>query len=225
LIIVISLSLYGIYRYRIDQLLELQTVRNKISKDLHDDIGSALSSINIYGEVAKQKLGDHNDMREILPILTRITESSANVMENMQNIVWAINPANDGLDNILVRMQVFAAQVLEPQNIQVEFTTEIAEKDIRLGMEKRRDLFLLFKEAINNIAKHSKAGITSIVFRREGKRLIMKIEDNGIGFDRALSLPGNGLRNMAERIQLMGGAIDIQSAPGKGTTIRVTIRI
>ena len=215
---------YILYRYRLHQAIKFFRLRNKISTDLHDDIGSTLSSINIYSEVARQKIKSR-DGSDITPILTRITESSANVMENMQNIVWAINPKNDELENILVHMQVFATQVLEPKNIRVVFKTGVNSDHARLDMEKRRDLFLLFKEAINNIARHANAATATIFLGREGKQLMLHIEDDGTGFDTGKASSGNGLKNMTARAAQMGGTISIVSGNGEGTAVHVTLRI
>jgi signal transduction histidine kinase len=183
-----------------------------------------LSSINIYSEVARQRISGE-DRADIITILTRITESSADVMENMQNIVWAVNPKNDELETILVHMQVFATEVLEPKNIRVSFRNGIQESHIRMDMGQRRDLFLIFKEAINNIAKYSRAANVSILFRREGKQFLMQIEDDGIGFDTGRKYAGNGLKNMTARVRQIGGELSIVSQEGKGALIVVTLRI
>ncbi len=217
--------LYSLYRYRIGQLLKLQEMRNRISRDLHDDIGSALSSINIYSEVAKKNLGNREIDAGVIPILNKITESSAHAMENMQDIVWSINPGNDDLETITVRMQVLAAQVLESKNIRLEFLTEFTTAAIALGLEKRRDLLMIFKEAINNITKYSQATNASVIFRLDRKKLFMKIEDDGIGFDMGAVRKGNGLRNIRERVANSGGSVEIVTKPGEGTRIELCIPV
>jgi signal transduction histidine kinase len=124
-------------------------------------------------------------------------------MESMSDIVWAINPLNDTVEKIIYRMREFAAEILEPLNIKFQFkeTGDIAAA--KLDPAKRKDFFLIYKEAINNAAKYSHCSNIDIVIKYDGKNLQMNITDDGQGFDEAISRKGNGIRNIRQRAKEM----------------------
>ncbi|MBA3647756.1 MAG: hypothetical protein H0W62_04270 [Chitinophagales bacterium] len=212
--------LYGIYYYRLQQILKLQHVRNKIASDLHDDIGSTLSSIVIYSELANEEVKDKS--KKASSLLETINENSRTTIEAMSDIVWAINPKNDRFENILQRMRTFASGILEAKNIDLKFDASPSLPGLKLSMEKRKNLYLVFKEAVNNIAKYSSSKTCTIKLWLEGKILNIKIEDDGIGFDLNDYAAGNGLVSMKRRSEEMKGDLNIQSIKGKGTTIHLS---
>jgi len=206
-------------RIRISKRLEQLTLRNRIAGDLHDDIGSALSSIDISSRVALAKKENPLVIQENL---TKISQQVRKTMDSMSDIVWSINPANDSFENMLSRMREFATGICEPQKIEfVMFEPE--DKNITITeADKRRNIFLIFKEAINNACKYSGCSRLEATFERRGKnRLLMQITDNGKGFDEKLVKKGNGLQNIRNRARQIGASISIQSIPGKGTTIEL----
>ncbi|MEO5561899.1 MAG: two-component regulator propeller domain-containing protein [Chitinophagaceae bacterium] len=213
---------YLIYRYQLNKKLEVERLRLRISRDLHDDIGSALTSINVLSKVALSKGGDQTEMSGYL---SRIKDSTMITMESMSDIVWAINPRNDKLGSLMSRMKEFAADIGEAQGIDLDFTLPVELEKLSLDLSKRKNLFLIFKEAINNAVKYSQCTLLKIKFDRSGNRLNMIIQDNGKGFDQSAIVPGNGLHNMKERAGECNGDLHIDSSVGHGTSITLEIPI
>jgi signal transduction histidine kinase len=212
-------------RYKLKKKLEQQnqllSVRNVIAKDLHDEIGSTLTSIKILSEVSKNNL--EKDQQKASSFLQKITEQSSQMQQGMSDIVWAIKPDNDKLENILARMREYASDTLEPKNIETIFFTEEPVLSQSLSMEQRRDFFLIFKEAINNAAKYSQANKVEVTISKERDLLQLRISDNGIGFDSGKETSSNGLKNMLARAGALNGSVQIHSVPGKGTTVLVKV--
>jgi len=196
-------------------------MRNAIASDLHDEIGSTLSSITVYSDIIQQKERD-GDLREIAG---RISDSSRNILVNMSDIVWTINPQNDRFDNVLIRMKSIADELLGAQNKQLHFTAEDGLNDIKLQMNKRKNFYLIFKEALNNAVKYSNATQIWITVALQESRLHFTLRDNGCGFDAGEHRNGNGLNNMERRSRDLGGTIIIQSAPGAGTEIHLNFPV
>lgn len=219
-IVIISTLLINRYRVmnRFKRQAELERMRQNIARDLHDDIGSTLSSINIMSKVAMNQADN-------LSHLQKISTYSSRMMESMSDMVWSINPENDSVDQMLVKMKEFAAEILEPKNIQYDFQHDEAVTEIKLDVEKRKSLFLIFKEAINNAAKYSEATKVSIGLNRVNGALQLMLHDNGKGFDASTVVRGNGLKNMAARAQAIKSTWTHVSEPGKGTTISVQVPI
>ena len=222
--------IYAIYRYRINELLKRQAIRNKIAQDLHDNMGSTLSSISVYSQVAKIQHAKGN--KQVLEdVLGKIASTSSEMISEMNDIVWAINPRNDSMEKILQRMDSFAKPLLAAKNIQFSFSYEPEVLSVNLEMQKRKNFYLIFKESINNALKYSGATMLNVTVSVKGSRLELEVQDNGHGFDPATivhnsqSLSGNGLRNMEMRAEEMKGGYKIDSAPGKGTTVRLSVSI
>jgi two-component system, NarL family, sensor histidine kinase UhpB len=224
IILLITLGWVVFNRYQLKKKLqqqnELLAVRNNIARDLHDEIGSTLTSIKILSEVSQSNL--HKDQSKTSNLLHKITEQSSQMQQGMSDIVWAIKPDNDKLENMLVRMREYASHTLESKNILAEFSVDEGVLSQSLNMQQRRDFFLIFKEAINNAAKYSQATKVEVKIRKEGDRLLLNVNDNGVGFvPRETS--SNGLKNMKARAEAMQGSIDISSEPGQGTTVSANV--
>lgn len=219
------LSLIGItfliIRYREQQLKNVLSMRNKIANDLHDDVGSALSTINLYSEVAKNKSGANKDLE---PILDKITGISTEMQENMTHIVWSLQPRNDNFDQMLLRIKSYALENLSVKNIEIYFDIDEKLSGIKIAANKRKELFLIYKEVLNNIQKYANATQVHIQFKRLGGDLRMEIRDNGIGFDIKALNDGNGMFTMRERAAALNGNFDMDSEPGKGTTVVLTFK-
>lgn len=224
-VLCIAGALYYLYRLRIRRLLQVEKIRTRLARDLHDDMGSTLSTINILSNMAAKKID--SDQKTSQDYMSRISDSSSRIMEAMDDIVWSINPVNDSMRKILARMKEFAGNVLEASDIEYSFTVDEAVKEMTFDMEWRREIFLVFKEAINNIAKYAKATQVDITLRRQKNMLVMIITDNGIGFsadkDQTASLRGNGLRNMRKRAEAMNGSLEIITAPKSGASVVLQI--
>ncbi len=218
IIIAIAAVAYGIYSYRLQEVIRLQNIRNKISGDLHDDIGSTLNSISVYSEVAKQDQSKHAHALEM------IGEASRKIIDSMSDIVWTINPENDSFENIILRMRSLAFNLLRAKNIEFIFKADESLNNIKLSMENRRNLFLIFKEAINNLIKYADASKFSIQLLREGSLIKLTISDNGNGFDTKQESTGNGLNSMKRRAAEIKALLQIESVIKEGTRIELTLK-
>ncbi|MFT3703160.1 MAG: tetratricopeptide repeat protein [Agriterribacter sp.] len=222
--LLLVIALLGIARYRTVQkakrMLEIETLRNNIARDLHDDIGSALSSININSKIAL-----HNATEEafIKNQLEKIQSNSVRTMEGMSDIVWAIHPDNDSLEKIVTRMKEFAAELLEPLQIEYSFEINIQSRAFTLDITKRKEIYLIFKEALNNAAKYSEGSSIIIRIEKSKEALQLEVIDNGKGFVRHAIKMGNGLKNMEHRAKALGGSLEFIS--NKGTIVRLTVPI
>jgi len=219
LLVILSLAgiIYALVRNRLNQILKLQRIRNKIASDLHDDVGSTLSSISIFSELAKQQ------SKEVTPLLNQIGENARNMLDTMADIVWTINPENDNFEKIILRMRSFAYNLLGAKNIAFEFDADESISKLKLPMEVRKNLFLIFKEAANNMAKYSEASRALFSIKYSNHQIKFLIRDNGKGFDEATVAKGNGLKNMKRRAKEIGAQLLIESGIGDGTTIQLTI--
>jgi two-component system, NarL family, sensor histidine kinase UhpB len=220
-ILVIGALLVNRYRVmnRSKRLLEIEKVRNNIARDLHDDMGSALSSINILSQVALvEKNGNTQSY------LQRIGEQSARMMEDMGDMVWSINPRNDSMSQVLIRMREFASEIFESKNIEYLFT-ESGIEHVTLNADQRKNLFLIFKETINNAAKYSQANKIEINLHQQEHTLVMFIKDNGQGFDKQKVKAGNGLRNLRERAKEINASLVLKSKVGAGTEVNLKVPI
>ena len=197
------------------ETLHLNHLR-RISMDLHDEVGSLLSSISILGEATLQQLPTGMSKERLGIISARARE----VMDMMGDIVWSVNPSNDRMNQIELHMRKYIAEILEPLDISCCFETDQELDKTTLSMELRKDFYLLFKEAINNIAKYSAATQVSIKWNKFDQEICLEIKDNGRGFDLNTIKQGNGLKNMAARAERMGGRLQIESNPGQGTLIK-----
>jgi two-component system sensor histidine kinase UhpB len=222
LVIIIALLLVNRYRVlnRAKRLAEIEQVRNTIARDLHDDIGSTLSTINIISNLAMRENVNGNNHH-----LSRIAEQSSKMMESMTDMVWSINPINDSIEKVMVKMKVFATEILEPKDIKVRFFGEDSLNGLSLDAEKRKNLFLIFKEAVNNAAKYSEATEVNIALRQSEGKLTMSVHDNGKGFIEANIKTGNGLANLKSRANSMHAELDLYAAENKGTRIELVLPI
>jgi signal transduction histidine kinase len=209
---------YGIYRYRLQQVLRFQNIRNRIASDLHDDIGSTLNSISVYSEVAR------NDPDKRNYSLNMIGESSRKVIDAMSDIVWTINPDNDSFEKIILRMRSFAYNLFRAKNIEFNFRADESLNHLKLSLEKRRNFYLIFKETINNLIKYSKAKRVQISLVHNSHSVILLIRDDGIGFNASQNFNGNGLANIRKRAKEMNAQIDIESGEGFGTSVQLTLK-
>jgi len=211
---------FGLYkRYRLKQQLKEVEIRNKIAADLHDDVGSTLSSIRMYSDIVKQQ---PNQTGTSIQLLNKISSNSKETIENMSDIVWMIKPGNDDFANIEDRMLNFANELCTPAGINFEMNKNSMLNGIKIPMEQRRDIYLIFKEAVNNSVKYSNCHFLRTVIELDKNKLTMRISDDGNGFDMDHSKRGNGLSNMQKRVNAHKGNFNVQSKEGEGTEIEVT---
>lgn len=209
-------------RYKLKQKLKEVEIRNKIASDLHDDVGSTLSSIRMYSDIVKNQ---PNQTSAAAELLDKISTNSKEMIENMGDIVWMIKPGNDDFKNIEDRMLNFANELCVPAGINFEFNKDNSAEDIKLPMEQRRDLYLIFKEAVNNAVKYASCRLIDIDIFQKNNQLKMRISDDGKGFNPTIISKGNGLYNMKKKAEANGGTFQIKSSADEGTEIIVTFPV
>ena len=217
-------------RSREERFRELERVRMRIATDLHDDIGASLSQIALLSEVVGRQV-EETGTNGLGAHLHKISAVSTELVQAMGDIVWAINPRKDSLQELIKRMRRFAADIFFSCGIKFQFETGEFEDAIALGANIRREVFVMFKEAVNNIARHSGCQNVNLELRINANRLIMELSDDGKGFDVLEKLSerfspevgGNGLINMRKRAADLGGECVIESSVGKGTSIKIDI--
>lgn len=212
---------YWLYRQRIRRLEEKFRIRSTIARDLHDEIGSTLTSINILSRVSQSNL--HKDKTKAEGLLQKITEQSQDMQQSMSDIIWAIKPDNDKLENMAAHMREYLSHTLEAKNIAIHFEADEQALKTSLNMEQRRDFFLIFKEAVNNAAKYAGSKAVTIHLKKEKRNIILVVADEGAGFDVTRKYSSNGLKNMQARATALKAVLTINSAPGKGTSVQLSI--
>jgi len=197
----------------------VERLRTRISTDLHDDIGSTLSQIAILSEVAHRT----PTTAEGAGPLSDIADLSRELVDSMSDIVWAIDPEQDRLDDLSHRMRRFASDLFTHNGTRVRFQAPAAEPNPLVGADIRRQVFLIFKESLHNMARHSGCTEVDIRLQLEGGRLQLAIADNGRGFDVQQIRAGHGLASMAQRARQLGGLLTVDSTPGRGTAVNLEV--
>ncbi len=195
-----------------------QEERERISADMHDELGSGMTAIRLMSEIARNK------MKENTPVeLDRISQSADDVLNKMNAIIWSMNSRNDTLDNLLLYIRTYALEYFE--NTPIRCTVHCPEQipAVELTGEKRRNIFLCVKESLNNVLKHSGAANVSIDVLINGE-LLIRISDDGKGIDPDHIRPfGNGLKNITHRMDSIGGRFTIENKDGTVTTLRLPL--
>lgn len=205
-------------RYNLRQRMKELELRNQIAADLHDEVGSSLSSIHMLSQMASQRGDDvvHKD------ILSRMSSNAKETMDKMGDIVWMIKPGEAEAANLKQRMERFAYEISSSKNISLQLSVDELEK-LKLTMEQRKNIWLIFKEAVNNAVKYSGTDKMEISSRTEGKELLLLVKDFGKGFDTGVIKKGNGLDNMQQRAADLQADLLVDSVAGEGT--RVALRL
>ncbi|MER3524805.1 MAG: hypothetical protein C4326_12340 [Ignavibacteria bacterium] len=212
--------LAAIYNYRIGQLLKIERLRLRIAGDLHDDVGSSLSAIALITEMVGRSLPSSSIERERLAAAAQVAHTTA---DSLRDIVWLINPEHETVEDMLLRMKDAASKLLA--HMHYTFETDGIQASRVLDMEQRRNIILIYKELLNNIAKHAQATKVEITVRQADGVFVLNVRDNGRGFDEASITRGHGLNNVRRRAEQIGGTVTIASTPGQGTTAEVRFKI
>jgi signal transduction histidine kinase len=209
--IVIVMGWLAVWRSRRSRHREMKALRQRISRDLHDDIGSHLGSIRLMSELAMREGGDTESLEEI----HRLAGEAA---ESMRGIIWLVREGDaPKLTSLVEAMRQSAAALL----IGIDWNLDLPSIDntATASLEFHRQVFLLYREAVHNIARHAQATQVTIEITWQAKHFILRIKDNGCGFDAAAVTAGNGLANLRHRAEVLGSKLRITSEPGKGTRI------
>lgn len=217
---ILGLVLVGLSRGRIRRRQDLEALRQRIASDLHDDIGSNLSSIALLAELGKTET-DQPDL--VIEELTEIKATADKTIESMRDIVWLIRPGEETWAQLVTRFRETASKLLRAHDYQ--FTIHGETHDDRLPLEFKRDLFLIYKEVLNNIVRHAHAARVGIEIDCQKNRLQMRITDDGIGFDNLDQgfREGNGLRNLRMRATAIGANLKVRSTLHEGTSVHLTM--
>ncbi len=208
---------------RLEKEQAIEKERNRIARDMHDDLGSGLTKIAILSEVAKTQLQQPDKARLQLE---NISVSSRELVDNMQDIIWVLNPKNDTLESLASYVREYALKFFEPFQSGVQFNYPDNIPVVTLTEEQRRNIFLVIKESFNNIAKHAWCNTVKLQLQKKNNSIIFIIGDDGKGFDVASTrVFGNGLQNMRTRMLQVNGTYDITSSPGKGTVTKISIEL
>ena len=211
-------GLFALYRIRVRRLLDVKRLRLRIASDLHDDLSSDLSGIALASDI----LREHEYIEPAdRSRLTGIHNSAVGMVDALRDIVWTINPEHDTLDAVVRRMRTVARQLLA--DIPYTFDADLPNDGRSIPMPIRRDLLLLYKEALHNVVRHAEATSVGITLRQESSTLDLCVADNGKGFERDAVEAGTGLKSMERRAERMGGILSITSSPDAGTTVSVRI--
>jgi signal transduction histidine kinase len=210
---------FAAHRYRVTQMVNLERMRTTIATDLHDDIGASLSQIAILSEVAR--VGRPSEPLERVATLAR------ELVDSMSDIVWSIRSEPHGMDSLIRRMREFALDLLATQGIDFELKTPLTGDNVHLSLEARRQLFLMFKECIHNVARHSGCTAVKAELKVVDREISLTVADNGSGSNPAARPPGwtggNGIPGMRRRAQSLGGSMQFVSKPGQGCTVDIHI--
>ena len=205
---------------QLERQAELQRERTRIARDMHDEVGTKLSRLSLLSEMTSQQPQLPPAAQEEV---AEISETAREAIRSFEEIVWAVNPKNDSLADLVHYLCRFAEDFFEGGATQCVFDLPEEIPAIRLSTETRHHVFLAAKEALNNALKHARAGTVTVRLQLGAGEFEIQIEDDGVGFDPAAAPSraggGNGLGNMRERMRLAKGQIELRSTPGKGTLV------
>jgi two-component system, NarL family, sensor histidine kinase UhpB len=204
-------------------LLEKQKMRTQIASDLHDDIGSTLTSISYYSELVKMQLPEEN--WAVKNTLDKIGNNARTIVNAMSDIVWVINPDNDLNGNLIRRMRNHVKELCNDRNIECLFEANDEVKDLRLNMQQRKNLYFIFKEALHNALKYAGCSKIDVGLLQTNHEIQLVVKDNGKGFDLKEVSEGNGLTNMKRRAEEINAILNLEANPNNGTSISLKLKI
>lgn len=210
------------YRLRIHHYLKMQKMRSQLSRDLHDELGSKLTTISYLSLGAQSRAGEN---KELTGILERINDYSMRISSSLREIIWTVNPRADNLNILMSRLTKFAAEMLELKDIDLDFSVAELPETLVLKPSERKDFEMIFREAITNITKHANARRVLVSVNRTGKKLTILIKDDGKGFAVAAGTHGYGISNMESRARAHHWKFEITSERDVGTTVTLEIKI
>ena len=218
LAIIVVTGIYILFRYRLRQKIDLHEMRNHISQDLHDEIGASISGINLLSQIAAEKL-QNNKPDEASEYLFKVKNYTQDVIEKLSDMVWVFNPQNDSFEKLLQRLKSFTISIAVSKNIKMHYVTDKETEMINLTIQQRKVIYLISKEAINNIFKYAACSNIYYSLHTIGSKCRLRIQDDGLGFTLTESKKGNGLKNMQARATEIGAIFNIHTQPGSGTIV------
>ncbi len=212
----ILFTLWEIHNYRLNKALEIERTRNKIARDLHDEVSATITGIVYFANAVLNEIGK-TTTQSVKNLLSLIIESATEAGEMMSDIIWSINPENDSWEIVLPKFRRYVSDLCESKNI--GYKIDIPEKTVvkEITMEQRRNLWLIFKEMVTNAVKHSDCTELQVTIYFEKNELFLLVKDNGMGFDPGKHTDRNGIKNIYNRVKEMEGIVNLDTAIGKGT--------
>lgn len=204
---------------RLKQQRSIERERTRIAQDLHDDLGASLTEISMLASAGKHLVTAEGN-GDPLP---EIAHRSTNLVRTLDEIVWAVNPRHDSLVSLAEYLSAYTRDFLGTAGIRARLDVQRDLPQLPLMPEQRHELFLAVKEAVRNAGRHSRAAEIWLRINVENDRLLVRVEDDGCGFDPASTSEGNGLQNMRDRLARLGGVCQIRNRNGKGTTVELSL--
>jgi ligand-binding sensor domain-containing protein/signal transduction histidine kinase len=214
---------YGLHAYRLEHILAIEKMRTAIATDLHDDIGASLAQIAVLSDVAQASSHDR------APLNSRIGTLARELLDSMNDIVWSIRSGDEGVESMTRRMREFSGEFLQPAGIGFAFDNGAAPAGLKLTLNSRRQIFLIYKECLHNALKHSGCANVRASFEVDMREAVLTVGDDGKGMNGGAgqrspaSGGGNGLRNMRHRAENLGGTVKFGDRPGGG--VQVVLRL
>jgi signal transduction histidine kinase len=205
---------------QLEQRNALISERERIARDMHDDLGSRLTHISLLADLTKRTSRQTQSFEK----LDELNSAARDATRAVEEIVWSANPGNDTIASLISYMAQYAENILRSAGISCRIESDARWPDVYLSPERRHSVYMVFKEVINNLLKHARAGNVHLELRVRGERIQIVVTDDGVGFDPhgKRESEQDGLANMKERMARIGGVFEIESQPGHGT--RVSIR-
>ena len=206
---------------QLDKLRAISEERARIASDMHDDLGSGLTSIRLLSEIAVLKSGDEHVAKAEI---SKIAKAASDLSEHLREIIWTMNTRNDKLEDLIIYIRSYSVSFFDDSTIEFQFNRPATIPDLLVNGELRRNIFLCVKEALNNIMKHAKATEASLTFSIYDNKLIVEIKDNGIGINNAQNNKfGNGLSTMKERLAKFGSSLEIEPTNGTKLVFKISL--
>ncbi len=219
LALILILIGFLIYKFRVNQLLKIERIRYDIASDLHDEIGSNLSSICVDGQLLMKSNSLTENEHELS---SDISKTASQTLDAMRDIIWFINPQNDEGEDIIFKMRETAAKLLV--GMEWTFNSSTSIRFDLFSLEQRRNIFLIYKESLTNIIRHSNTNKCTIHIDGQSDQLSLKVIDEGKGFDVKSIKKNTGLLSMMKRAEKIKGKLLIESEIGKGTSINLDVK-
>jgi signal transduction histidine kinase len=198
----------------------LEKERARIARDLHDQLGANLTQVGLLGEMVGE---DKNSPKEVAAHAQQICQTARTTSDALDEIVWAANPSNDTLEGLVTYACKYAQDYLALANLRYRLDVPTDLPTANIPPDLRHNVFLAFKESVNNVVKHARATEAKIRLRLEADKFVIEVEDNGRGPAEAATKTGrNGLRNMRKRMEDVGGTFTMQPGAERGTVVRLT---
>lgn len=215
-LVLLIFGAYLLFRYRLNQKLKVFTVRQRLHRDLHDDVGATLSSVKAYSEILKDNPNN--------PVIAElIKDNSAEMIERLEVIAWATNPVHDNFLSLKNKMMKFAVPLCHANKVDCSIESTDINDGLQVPGEIRQNIFLIFKEAVNNCLKYAEASSINSKMFIQNRNFIVQITDDGKGSNGEIKGSGTGWMNMRKRAEELKGSLDIKSLPQNGTTISVSL--